>query len=106
MFQLQLQAPDGFIPLRRLDWRPTRPHTNSHGGPEHQFRTFRGSHYHPFELNRDLGLDVMVQERLPVAVDLDPDPASFNELLIRMGQLFAIVGVERIGLPEWSPSLF
>ncbi|MEQ8447367.1 MAG: hypothetical protein RIB57_15895 [Pelagibacterium sp.] len=93
--------------VSRLDWRPRAPHTNRGAGPEElRFSPISGSHWHPFQLNAELGVEaVLSMGNLPVALPIDPDPLDFNALKNTLRELFRIGNAQEIGLPPWSPEL-
>lgn len=93
------------LPISRVDWRPSAPHTNKRGSP-----LVRGlqvwTSVHSFAENAALGLEAMVTENLPIAIPLKPEPADFNELLVRVCELFQIDSLRTVETPPWAPSFF
>lgn len=53
-----------------------------------------------------LGLKEMVQDNLPFAEPVDPDPESVAELLLSVQACFNVVNATGIQTPPWEPELF
>jgi hypothetical protein len=75
-------------------------HTNPNSGEQPLMR-ITGSHIHPFELNWLPELGRMRAGNLMIARPLNPDPASYEELLAIVGKEFRISGLDRIERPSW-----
>lgn len=106
-FQLERLFAFGRGPFIRLDWRPVSPHSNRNHGPESlRLLTIDGTHLHPLSANLMLGLKEMVQDNLPFAEPVDPDPESVAELLLSVQACFNVVNATGIQTPPWEPELF
>jgi len=108
MFQLE-HSPAGRkrIPLWRCEWRPFSPHTNKAIGPQElHFLQLPGSHEHPFYLNWLEHEQRMRTGNLPIAKEITPDPASFEEFLDFCGKQFNISNMNIVPAPEWRGDLF
>ena len=104
-FHLQHHPPrEECVHLARVDWRPLGSHTNPESGPR-KLRLLRveGSHIHGFD-NNWLADSERLRMSIPVAELLDPDPASFEELVARVGKEFRIRGLDRLERPNWRMS--
>jgi hypothetical protein len=103
IFQLEVHPPHRrVIALSRICWNPLGPHNNKKKGPPELRQKFQhGSHYHRFDLNFSEDQGNMKAGNLKVAVPLDTDPATFEELIVLMGNCFRISNVGLIEPPIW-----
>lgn len=93
-------------PLSRIDWKPIGEHRNNgliKG--EYRFKPIIGTHIHPFNENHLLSLRRMWRENLPRAYPISDSLHGFRELLDYMGEVWRILEVQRIPVPEWAPRL-
>jgi hypothetical protein len=86
--------------LVRLDWRPKRPHTDQIG-PISARQSFSGSNLHSFDDNAKYGV-IAFRNNLPKAVPLEPDPLSFHDLMINVGQRLNILNIDLVPEPPWD----
>ncbi len=89
--------------FERLDWRPSRPHSNRAVGPtEWRFTLMHGSHHHAADHNAQLamGLTEAVASGLPVAVPMSGDP-SWPDLLRYAAAAWNVSDLADIPLPPW-----
>jgi hypothetical protein len=105
--QLEYRAPRGkHDPICRVEWRPLKSHNNKGKGPtEYRYREIRGSHLHSFELNWIYIVSGARVVRLKVAVPINPDPQTYEDLLVYMGKEFRISDADRLPKPTWEPRL-
>ena len=105
-YQLASGRPPSAGPITRIDWRPFHFHNNKGKGPDElRFIQQSGSHHHGFELNWDDENGLVLAGNLPIAIPLDPDPASFQELLERIDLEFNLKNVSEIPAPPWEALL-
>lgn len=94
------ERPVGFD---RIDWRPYHIHMNQGGcAPELRFLTLAQSHRHAFHLNWLADQKRLRAGNLPVAMPLDPEPNSWEELLVFVGNCFKIKDLGRLEAPGWE----
>lgn len=104
-FQMIIDVAGVDYRIARIDWRPRNPHTNKYGGPEVRGATVETS-IHPFEENAELGLTLMQSGNLPIAIEIDPEPSTFNDLLLYLRDTFRLEDALDIPVPPWAPALF
>lgn len=108
MFQLEigLAGQRTRLPLSRIDWRPISGGHKQPRAPGSRKREFiQGSHLHTLTDNWLEREQRMRENNLPWAQRLDPEPASFAELLDFMRIQFRFNDVRGIGVPEWAAKL-
>jgi len=92
----------------RLEWRPVKAHVNrANAPPDLRLRVIEGSHHHPLALNAalDIGLIQSMQENLPVAVLVTPQPSDWRSLLRVAATLWRISGLIHAPIPPWQYGL-
>ena len=92
----------------RLEWRPLKAHVNRANAPaDLRLRVIEGSHHHPLARNAalDIGLIRAIQENLPVAEPLDPDPPDWPGLLRDAARRWRIASVITLPPPPWQYGL-
>lgn len=92
----------------RLEWRPVKAHINrANAPPDLRLLVIEGSHHHPLALNAalDIGLIQAMQENLPVAEPLTPQPSDWPSLLRVAGTLWRISGLIHTLFPPWQYGL-
>lgn len=93
--------------LDRIDWNPIHTHNNKGKGPPHlQFMKQHGSHHHLFELNYLTTEQRMRAGNLPIAVPMEPNVSTEEELLRFAEVHFRIKGLGKQYLPQWQADLF
>jgi len=93
-------------PLARVEWRPLRGHNNKGNGPKAlRHKLITGSHLHCFEENWKQSPAHVMRGELRVALEINPDPSNFRELLALIGREFRISNVQQVPLPPWQPQL-
>lgn len=91
--------------FERLDWRPIDPHNNKgNAGPDLAWTQIFGTHHHPWALNEHLRMEQALDD-LPVAEPVEPEPATWAELLRVAAKVWKIDGLQDLPLPPWEPSL-
>lgn len=94
--------------IDRLEWRPIKAHINrANAPPDLQLRVIEGSHHHPLALNAglDIGLIQAIQENLPVATPLTPQPQDWPALLRVAAALWRISELVHAPIPPWQYGL-
>lgn len=94
--------------LDRLEWRPVKAHINrANAPPDLRPLVIEGSHHRPLALNAalDIGLIQAMQENLPVAVPLTPQPSDWPSLLRVAATLWRISGLIHAPIPPWQYGL-
>ena len=101
-----------FVPVTRVDWRPFNLHQNRNIGPsEWRMMKLPGSHVHPFQDNFDWMVESGLtpiefsKENLPIAIPLEPEPATLEGAAAVAGRLMNIEGLPAIPAPTWEPRL-
>jgi len=92
----------------RLDWRPMDAHNNKDLGPEDfRFVLIEGTHHHRLADNavHPSGLGFAMQENLPIAIPIEPEP-SWQDFLAFAAQRWRINELVRTPLPPWEYDLF
>ncbi len=90
-------------PFCRIEWRPLAAHSNKNIGPlEFRFTQITGSHHHRFDLNWNHSQSQVRKGNLRIAVPIDPDPPTYEDLLAFVGREFRIKGMEEIPVPPWQ----
>lgn len=108
MFQLEIgvHGQRTRLPLTRIDWRPLSGGHKQPRQPGSRKREFiEGSHFHALDDNWLEAEQRMRENNLPWAQQLDPEPATYTELLDLVRIRFRINGVGDIGTPKWSAKL-
>lgn len=107
-FQLEhLGRRSKFDPLCRLEWKPLAAHSNKgRGPPEYQFVRITGTHIHPFEMNLADSLRASSNRNLRLAVPVNPDPSTFEEVLELAGKEFRISNMRAVPRPPWQQRMF
>lgn len=108
MLQLECHGASNKIgPLDRIDWNPIHTHNNQgKGPPDLRFVRQAGSHHHQFDLNWLPVEQRMRANNLPIAVPMEPNLASVEDLFRFAEEHFKIKGLSRQQLPEWQDDLF
>jgi hypothetical protein len=97
-------ALNSYVRVQRLEWRPTRAHTNNGSAPAAlRFRKFV-DRYYDFGMNRRLGVDCLRQTATMIAQELRPIQ-SFNELLAFLGDMWNVQGTDLVPAPPWERRL-
>jgi len=94
--------------FERLEWRPIKAHINrANAPPDLRLRVIEGSHHHPLALNAalDIGLIQAIQENLPVAEPLTPQPQDWPALLRVAAALWRISELVHVPIPPWQYGL-
>ena len=89
----------------RLDWRPLAAHTNKGLGPsDHRFSIIDGSHHHSLADNAALAMGIRraIQQNLPVAVPIEPDPADWSAFLALAAQRWSLHELVHTPVPPWQ----
>lgn len=92
----------------RLDWRPLAAHTNKGlGPPAHRFSLIEGTHHHSLGDNSALtiGIRRAIQENLPVATPIEPDPADWSAFLAIAAQRLRLHELVHTPVPPWQYDL-
>ena len=91
MFQLEYYVSGKpRIHLWRVDFRPFHNHDNDPiGQSEFHYLSFTDTHSHDFFANYVDSKDSMLKQNLPIAVECDPKPLNFHELLDFCGVKFS-----------------
>jgi hypothetical protein len=105
--QLEYHPPSGKSQiLTRIDWRQNHIHNNKNLGPEeYKFIIIDASHIHPFSLNWRNGDLIYPGKNLPIAVPINPDPSTFQELLAFTAETLNMHNMRSIPSPPWAPGL-
>lgn len=103
-FQLLADIRGETYRITRVDWRPRAPHTNKKGTSDIKGTTVWTSIHH-FERNAALGLSVMQNNNLPIALPIEPEPDDFEALLRYIGDTLSLTNAHEIPVPRWSKSL-
>ncbi len=91
------------VAIARADWKPLRIHNNRNfGEPEYRFLDQETSHYHDFTENYELGDEIWVDRKLPIAYPINPEPATFENFLEFTGEKFRIGNISSIPIPPWN----
>lgn len=92
--------------LARIDWRPLHSHNNRGRGPE-EWRFFEqiGTHHHAFGLNWLDDEQRMRSANLPIAVPLNPEPSTYDELVAFVEETFRINNLGTLPPPQWTANL-
>lgn len=101
---LCLEETDETWPIARVDWKPSRPHTNSVPGPHFGLLT-EESGIHPLEPNLEHGLNVMKARNLPVCVPIVPEPPDWSAALACVRDMLSVTNIEGLPTPPWSQTL-
>ncbi len=112
-FVLNYKDPKGFergIQVAKAEWKPIPGHNNKGWGPDHlRFIEQTGSHCHCFNDNVALGKDLWKDNKLPLALPIEPDPQTFEDFLEFVGKKFRILNILSVERPpwdsEWQPDL-
>jgi hypothetical protein len=104
LFQLEIGIPGSRtrLPLARIEWRPLSPIHKNPAVNCQPSPLITGSHHHTHQANWLEEQGKMREGNLPFAIALDPDPATFDELLDLVRVQFRINGITRIKLPQWQ----
>jgi hypothetical protein len=108
MFQLETGIPGQRtrLPLARIDWRPLSGGHKQPKRPGSRKRDFIvGSHFHALQDNWVEADQRMKEINLPWGQPLDPEPATYMELLDLVRNLFRFNDISGIGIPEWAAKL-
>jgi hypothetical protein len=92
----------------RLDWLPLAAHSNKGLGPlDHRFSLIEGTHHHSLRDNSALtmGIRRAIQENLPVATPIEPDPADGSAFLALAAQRWSLHELVHTPLPPWQYDL-
>lgn len=93
------------VRLCRVDWRPLTIHTNDHPNtPLELLGDVPGTHHHTFKLNRSTTGAPL--KALPIAEPIEPDYASFKELVDGVGAMFRITNAGSALSSPWPEDLF
>lgn len=91
--------------LNPIEWRPRREHRNAATAPApHAMKTLR-DRWHPFDLNRPLGIRVFQQAEIGVATPLPRAISTFLDYIGLCAELWNCNDVNRIPPPPWSQTL-
>lgn len=93
-------------PLWRIEWRPIGVHQNGDCPPDLAMARLTGTHQHRFDDNYLEGENRMRSNNLPAARPIEAEIGSLSKFIEFSGDLFNIVDVERIFLPEFPGDLF
>lgn len=91
--------------IARVDWRALG-HGNSHRlCGEHRFLDAGRTHFHDPELHHGFDFAELFDGKndLPVALPIQPEPATFNDLLARAADLLHIQNLTDMPVPRWEP---
>jgi hypothetical protein len=104
--QLEYHPPKGKCePLARVEWRPLSKHNNKGRGPEeYQFKPFRQTHVHRFDMNWDAELQRLLSPNLPIAVPIQ-DIDSFDKFLDICNIELKIRNMSIVPVPPWQPRI-
>lgn len=89
-----------------IDWKPFHSHLNRKGPPHLKGRQFTRSHWHRFDLNWLPAEGTFLTGNLPVAEEVNPEPAGFSDFLAFAAKSFRINNLQDIELPPWEYGLF
>ncbi|WPZ32535.1 hypothetical protein T8K17_14930 [Thalassobaculum sp. OXR-137] len=108
-FQLEYLPPRSNVKggaFERLEWRPLKGHNNKGiGPPELQHFQQQGTHHHLFDVNWRAQAKRVRRGELPISIPVDPDPASFEEVLALVGEKFRINNIHVVVPPPWEATL-
>ena len=91
--------------FERLDWRPIDAHDNKgNARADLAWMQISGTHHHAWALNEHLKMEETLDD-LPVAEPVQPEPATWAELLRVAARVWKIDGLQDLPLPPWEPSL-
>lgn len=90
------------VPLSRIEWNPMSAHTNPFDSAHPLSRLeCKSTHIHRFSDNWLDHSQRMRTGNLPFAVPIDPNPATFAELLDFVSDALRIAGMKSIQPPPW-----
>jgi hypothetical protein len=93
--------------LARIEWKPLKGHNNKNAGPlAHRNKFITASHHHRFDLNWNEQAAALRRGNLPIAVPVEPDPATFETLVDLVRQEFRISNLDWLQPPPWQATLF
>jgi hypothetical protein len=100
--QLEYFSPGGKSEgLARVEWKPLRPHNNKgKGPPEFQFKPFRKTHAHRFDMNWNDNAGRLFTGNLPVAIPIQ-DVDSFEKFLDICAIELKILNLSIVPMPPW-----
>lgn len=106
--QISVAVPGARSQLRLtpIEWRPRREHRNPDRAPEPHRLISVKDRWHPFDLNRPLGIRVFQQADPGVAVPLPRAISSFSDYIALCAELWNCPDATRIPAPPWSRTLF
>lgn len=104
---LEVQRLDHRSCLRLLpiEWRPYSPHQNTGAAPSHLRLLSIEDRWHPFDLNKPLGIEVFQQTKTGVAAPFPRAINSFQEYLDFCADVWKCPDVRSIPVPPWSKLL-
>ncbi|WP_376710355.1 hypothetical protein [Pseudochrobactrum lubricantis] len=88
-----------------IEWRPLRPHVNSATAPSPYGLQQYFDRWHPYDLNKPLGIGAFDQSDKGVATPLPRAISSFSEYLELCSEIWKCPDVKGIPTPPWSPQL-
>lgn len=99
------------VNFERIDWRPRTPHSNGADAPSPlklMLIPAGISQRHPLAENAALRCGIvsaMLDDNLPVAAALDPEPSDWDSLLRQAGAIWSVDNMGSIPLPPWEEEL-
>lgn len=93
--------------VARVDWRGLG-HGNGHRlCGEHRFTDAGRTHFHDPELHRGIDFAELFGSGNgpPIALPIQPEPATFNDLLARAADLLHIQNLTDMPVPPWETTL-
>jgi hypothetical protein len=103
-----LGGPGRGLPFERLEWRPLDEHTNGPMVPRpHRFRRIVTSHRHALDLNVRVapGLFAAMDQNLPAAEEIDPDPPDWAGFVTFAANVWRIADLADATPPPWQYDL-
>jgi hypothetical protein len=93
-------AQNGWISIARMDFWPSGPHVNKEWRRLQIPPRIVTSHHHAFSLNRKIGPEAFKPGNLDAAVEFDPPPKSFRDVLRWIEQEWSIGGASSLPVPQ------
>lgn len=91
--------------LSPVEWKPMREHRNPATAPEELRYLILEDRYHPYELNRPLGVNVFYQTLTGVAAPLPQTIANFQDYASLCAEIWNCPDMGSVPPPPWSRSL-